>query len=95
MTARLLRTIVALVVGAVLIVLTLAMAGSTAAAIPDRTFEVMGCNIGDYACYYARFGGGGSSKTSLCKSGNYTCTNGVPDAPPRRMMLATPALLAG
>lgn len=81
MTARLLRTIVTLVVSAVLIVLTLATAGSAAAAIPDRAFEVMGCNVGDYSCYFGRFGGVGSSYTSLCKNGNYTCTNGVPDTP--------------
>lgn len=80
MTARVLRTLVTMVVGGLLIVLALANAGSVGAAVPDRAFQVMGCTIGDYTCYYARLGGG-SSYTSYCNSGYYTCTNGVPDAP--------------
>lgn len=81
MAARLLRTLALATLGAVLVVLTFAGAGSAEAAIPDRSFQVMGCNIGDYQCYYARLGGGGSTYTYYCQNGYYTCTNGVPDGP--------------
>ncbi len=79
MTTRIVRTLVTMTVGALLIVLTLANAGSVGAAIPDRAFQVLGCNIGDYSCYHARLGGVPSS--SYCSNSVYTCTNGVPNTP--------------
>jgi hypothetical protein len=82
MTARALRTLVTMAVGGVLIVMAFVNAGSVGAAIPDRAFQVMGCNIGDYTCYYARLGGS-SQYTYYCNNNYYTCTNGVPDAPPQ------------
>lgn len=78
MIARIVRTLVTMAVGALLIVLALANAGSVGASVPDRAFQVLGCSIGDYNCYYARLGG--SPYSTYCANGYYTCTNGVPNA---------------
>lgn len=50
------------------------------AAIADRAFTAIGCNVGDYTCYYAKMGGGGSINTYYCRTGYYECTNGVPNS---------------
>ncbi len=78
MTARIPRTLVTLAVGAVLIVSALVSAGSVGASIADRAFQVLGCSIGDYNCYYARLGG--SPYATYCSNSYYSCTNGVPNA---------------
>lgn len=78
MTARTVRTLVTMAVGALLIVLALANAGSVGASVSDRAFQVLGCAVGDYNCYYARLGG--SPYSTYCANGYYTCTNGVPNA---------------
>ncbi len=51
---------------------------SVSAAIADRAFTAIGCNVGDYTCYYAKMGGGGSINTYYCRTGYYDCNNGVP-----------------
>ena len=76
---RVLRTLVASAIGAVLLIVTIGTAGTVEASIPDRAFQAMGCSIGDYTCYYSRLGG--SSYTYYCQNGYYTCTNGVPNTP--------------
>src|SRR5690242_19391171 len=81
MTARLLRTLVTLAVSVILIVVAVATAGPAAAAIPDRTFQLLGCNVGDYSCFYGKLGG--SPYGYYCSNGYYTCTNGIPDTPPQ------------
>lgn len=50
------------------------------AAIADRAFTVLGCEVGDYTCFYAKMGGGGSNDAYFCRNGYYTCENGVPVA---------------
>lgn len=79
MTVRGVRPLVTMAVGALLVVMAFASAGSVGAAIPDRTFQVMGCDIGDYACYYHKIGG--APETYYCNAGYYTCANGVPTGP--------------
>jgi len=88
MTARLLRTFVTLAVSAILIVVAIATAGPAAAAIPDRTFQILGCNVGDYSCFYSKLGG--SPYEYYCNNGYYTCTNGVPDTPPQNLQNVSP-----
>ncbi len=79
MIARVPRRLVLMAVGGMLMVLAFASAASVGAAIPDRAFQVMGCDIGDYACYYHRLGGAPFS--SYCNNSAYTCTNGIPEPP--------------
>ena len=78
MTARVVRTLVTMAVGGLLMVMAFVSAASVGAALPDRNFQVMGCNIGDYTCYYARTGES-AAYTYYCNAGYFTCTNGVPD----------------
>lgn len=93
MIARIVRTLVTMAVGALLIVLALANAGSVGASVPDRAFQVLGCTIGDYNCYYARLGG--SPYSTYCANGYYTCTNGVPNAPATTADTATTVTYCG
>lgn len=88
MTARLLRTLVTLAVSAILLVVALATAGPAAAAIPDRTFELLGCNVGDYTCFYSKLGG--SPYGYYCNNNYYSCTAGVPDTPPQNLKNVSP-----
>jgi hypothetical protein len=88
MTARLLRTLVTLAVSVILIVVAVATAGQAAAAIPDRTFQLLGCNVGDYSCFYGKLGG--SPYGYYCSNGYYTCTNGIPDTPPQNQQNVSP-----
>ena len=76
MIVRGVRPLVTMAVGMLLVVMAFANAGSVGAAIPDRTFQVMGCDIGDYTCYYHKIGG--APETYVCNAGYYTCANGVP-----------------
>jgi hypothetical protein len=78
MAARVVRTLVMMTVGGLLMVMAFANAGAVGASLPDRAFQVMGCNIGDYTCYYARTGES-AAYTYYCNAGYFTCTNGVPD----------------
>jgi len=81
MTARGVRKLVTMVVGGLMIVMAFAGAGSVGAAIPNRAFQALGCDIGDYACYTHKLGG--VSESNYCTSGVYTCRDGVPNTPPQ------------
>ncbi len=88
MTARSLRPLVTIAVGVLLAVMAFANAGSVGAAIPDRTFQVMGCDVGDYTCFYHKIGG--APTTYYCNAGYYTCANGVPTGPEQDSPNASP-----
>ncbi|MDQ2783562.1 MAG: hypothetical protein M3Y58_01000 [Chloroflexota bacterium] len=75
------RKLVTMVVGGLMILMAFASAGSVGAAIPNRAFQVLGCDTGDYACYYHRLGG--APESNYCTSNVYTCTDGVPNTPPQ------------
>jgi hypothetical protein len=53
-------------------------AAPASAAIADRAFTVVGCNVGDYTCFYSKMGGA-SQDPYYCTNGYYDCTNGVPN----------------
>ncbi|MGI8689008.1 MAG: hypothetical protein ACR2M3_10550 [Thermomicrobiales bacterium] len=81
MTIHGVRKLVTMAVGGLMIVMAFAGAGSVGAAVPDRAFQVLGCDIGDYTCYSHRLGG--ASESNYCASNVYTCTDGVPNTPPQ------------
>lgn len=70
-----------LVLAGAMVAVALALdAGSlpVSAAVADRAFTAVGCAVGDYTCYDAKMGGGGSLATYYCRTGYYECSNGVP-----------------
>jgi hypothetical protein len=69
-----------LIAGAAIAALLILTVGAVpaSAAIADKAFTVMGCNVGDYNCYYSKMGGG-SPDAYYCQSGYYQCTSGVID----------------
>lgn len=81
MTTHGVRKLVTMAVGGLMVVMAFAGAGSASAAIPDRAFQALGCDIGDYTCYYHKLGG--APESNYCTSNVYTCTNGVPNTPPQ------------
>jgi hypothetical protein len=72
------QTVIAGAAIAMLLVLSVG-AMPASAAIADRAFTAIGCNVGDYNCFYAKMGGG-AQNTYYCQTGYYDCTNGVPNS---------------
>ena len=70
----------ALIAGAAIAALLILTVGTVpaSAAIADKAFTVVGCNVGDYNCFYSKLGGG-SQDSYYCQSAYYPCTNGVLD----------------
>ena len=81
MTTHVVRKLVTMAIGGLMVVTAFAGAGSVGAAIPNRAFQALGCDIGDYACYYHKLGG--APESNYCTSNVYTCTDGVPNTPPQ------------
>ncbi len=77
MVSRMRQLVVA---GAMVAVVLAVSVGSVtvSAAVADRAFTAIGCDVGDYTCYYAKMGGGSTANTYYCRTGYYECTNGVP-----------------
>ncbi|MDQ6834130.1 MAG: hypothetical protein M3008_12085 [Chloroflexota bacterium] len=59
-------------IGAALLVIGMGSTGSVSAAIDPVAFQKLGCNNGDYTCYYARLYGGYPLQTPFCD--NTGCT---------------------
>jgi len=78
MARRVRQTLIAGAVIAVLLILGVGVMPASA-AIADRAFTAIGCNVGDYNCFYAKMGG--TQDTYYCQTGYYECTNGVTNAP--------------
>jgi len=53
-------------IGAAILVIGMSSAGSVSAAIDPVAFQKLGCNNGDYTCYYARLYGGYPLRTPFC-----------------------------
>jgi|SRR5579885_3415126 len=83
MTARMVRRVLTAAVGAVLLIAAIGSAVTVQAAIQDRAFQAVGCDVGDYTCYYAKLGG--SPYSYYCQNSYYSCTSGIPDTPDRRI----------
>lgn len=66
MFRRLRRLFAVGAIGAALLVVGLGNAGSVSAAIDPVAFQKLGCNNGDYTCYYARLYGGYPLRAPLC-----------------------------
>lgn len=75
------RKFVTMAVGGLIVVMAFTNAGSVGAAIPNRAFQAVGCDIGDYACYTHKLGG--APESNYCTSSVYTCRDGVPNTPPQ------------
>jgi hypothetical protein len=76
------KAIIAGVAIGALLMLTIG-AVPASAAIQDRAFTAIGCNVGDYTCFYSKMGGGGSQNSYYCQNAYYPCANGVPVANPQ------------
>ena len=72
MFRRLRRLFAVGAIGAALLVIGLGSAGSVSAAIDPVAFQKLGCNNGDYTCYYARLYGGYPLRAPFCD--NNGCT---------------------
>ena len=81
MNTHFVRKLVTMAVGGLMVVTAFAGAGSVGAAIPNRAFQVLGCDIGDYACYSHRLGG--APESNYCTGSLYTCTDSIPNTPPQ------------
>ncbi len=70
----------ALIAGAAIAALLILTVGAmpASAAIADKAFTVVGCNVGDYNCYYSKLGGS-SQDAYYCQNSYYPCTGGVLD----------------
>ncbi len=72
MFRRLRRLFAVGAIGAALLAIGLGSAGSVSAAIDPVAFQKLGCNNGDYTCYYARLYGGYPLRAPFCD--NNGCT---------------------
>ncbi len=66
MFSRLRRLVAVGAIGAALLVVSLGSAGSVSAAIDPIALQKLGCNNGDYNCYYARLYGGYPLRAPFC-----------------------------
>ncbi len=64
-------------VAAALLVVSLGNAASVSASIDPLTFQKLGCNVGDYNCFYAKLYGGAPLYGNYC-DGYGNCTYNPP-----------------